>query len=136
MLKNAEDEVKRHGARAEELQEAIADRSMTLAGAISRLTAARATELPTDPTMITHDLIERHLNNLVELVAAGIQFSDSFSALANDMTNTTRALSQLLMGNIDVEMANPEGDEDPQEDYSSESIDQEGDTYRMYSDMD
>jgi hypothetical protein len=79
---------------------------------------------------------------LGELIRAGARFSELFVPLATDVTNTTKVLSEWLMGNQDVEMLGPEGegndggleDTDSEEDFPIE-LEADDDVYRVYSDM-
>jgi hypothetical protein len=98
LLKTTQEDLREQATETQELEEMVAEGSTTLADAIARLEAARGTDLPTDPTLITHDLIETHLHNLGELIRAGARFSELFAPLATDVTNTTKVLSEWLMG--------------------------------------
>lgn len=142
LLKTAQEDLKQQATETQELEGMVAEGSTTLADAIARLEATRGTDLPTDPSSITHDLIETHLDNLGELIRAGARFSELFVTLATDVTNTTRVLSQWLTGNPDVEMRGPEGEgndgglEDTDFEDLPIELDEDGDEYRVYSDMD
>jgi hypothetical protein len=143
LLKTTQEDLREQATETQELEEMVAEGSTTLADAIARLEAARGTDLPTDPTLITHDLIETHLHNLGELIRAGARFSELFAPLATDVTNTTKVLSEWLMGNQDVEMLGPEGegndggleDTDSEEEDFPIELEADDDVYRVYSDM-
>ncbi|KAJ2935918.1 hypothetical protein H1R20_g1175, partial [Candolleomyces eurysporus] len=97
LLKDAKQKVQYHSSIRTGVDETVADGSKTLAESIEKIIAGRD-QLEQISPGVPHHMLEDHIKNLNALVSLGVEFSQTFQALAKDAHRVTVALGEWLQG--------------------------------------